>query len=65
MSFNINTATNAELKQEIDNLKKKYHIVQQEAIAKWNELYDLSEQYNKIIQLLNKREGKIDNGTER
>lgn len=62
MSFNINTATNAELRNECDRLQKKYTTLQQDVIEKWKKMYELSEEYTKIKTLLDKREGKA-NGT--
>lgn len=61
MNLNINTATNAELKKEAERLKEEYKKIQQEVIEKWKILYTLSEDYSKITQMLNKREGKVEN----
>lgn len=63
MSFNIQTATNAELKSESERLKVEYAEYQKTATDALQKMFELSEQYVKINELLNKREGRI-NATE-
>lgn len=57
-TFNINTATNFELKEEAKKLSDKYVLLQEDVKKKFSEMVELSEMYNKITELLNKREGK-------
>lgn len=59
----MNTASNAELRRECERLETEYKSLQSEVIAKWKYMYGLSEQYNKIRELLDKREGRTHNGT--
>lgn len=63
MSFNIQTATNAELKEECERLKAEYTHFQTMATDAFEKMYELSDQYIKIKELLDKREGRI-NATE-
>lgn len=63
MSFNIQTATNAELKAECERLKAEYTQFQTTATDAFQKMYELSDQYIKIKELLDKREGRI-NATE-
>lgn len=63
MSFNIQTATNAELKSESERLKAEYAEYQKTATDALQKMFELSEQYVKINELLDKREGRI-NATE-
>lgn len=67
MGFNINTATNAELKQKCEELNKEYKILQADIVEKWEKMFQLSEEYTKIKNLLDKREGRLnvrENNTE-
>ena len=67
MNFNINTATNAELKQKCEELNEEYKVIQADIIEKWGKMIKLSEEYSKIKQLLDKREGRLnvsENNTE-
>jgi uncharacterized membrane-anchored protein YhcB (DUF1043 family) len=57
--FNINTATNAELKDECTKLEKAYKEIQQDVAEKAKIMIELSEDYNKIKAVLDKREGKL------
>lgn len=68
MSFNINTAANAELKQKCEELNEEYKRLQTDVIEKWGRMFKLSEEYSKIKQLLDKREGRLnvsENNTEK
>lgn len=68
MGFNINAATNAELKQKCEELSKEYKILQADIVEKWGKMIKLSEEYSKIKQLLDKREGRLnvsENNTEK
>lgn len=58
MAFNINTATNSELKEEAKKFSDRYTLLQQEIKERFKEMMELSEMYVKITSLLNKREGK-------
>lgn len=59
MSFNINTATNAELKQRCKELDNEYKTLQTDIVEKWGIMFQLSEEYTKIKKLLDKREGRL------
>ena len=64
-NFNWNLASNAQLKEECERLKKEFVRNQEELgkvvskIDEYNEvLVDLSKQYRQVKEILNKREGK-------
>lgn len=65
MDFNMNTASNSELKQECERLDSEYKVLQSEASEKLKRMMELSEQYTKIKELLDKREGRKNNATAR
>lgn len=66
MSFNINTATNDELKREAKRLSEEYKILQTEVRDKFKKMVELSSAYIKITNLLAKRNGKsLNNDTNK
>lgn len=66
MSFNINTATNDELKREANRLSEEYEILQTEVRDKFKKMVELSSAYIKITNLLAKRNGKpLNNDTNK
>lgn len=59
MDFDINTATNSELKNKCEELDKQYKVLQADVVEKWGMMFRLSEEYTKIKKLLDKREGRL------
>ena len=58
MIKDINMATNAELEKEKESLYEDFEKVKAELYNKYVTLQSLSEQYEKIIEEINKRKGK-------
>ena len=50
--------SNNELKQRCDELEKEYKDLQKIINEQVQHLFDLSFEYNKITEIVNKREGK-------
>lgn len=59
IQFNINTATNAELKNECIKLMNEYKELQQKVSEGIKKMVGLSEDYNNIKSVLDKREGRL------
>lgn len=60
MIENINTATNAELEEEMSQLYQKFENVKAEIFNKYMTLQNLSAKYEEIKKIMDKRKGKID-----
>lgn len=58
MLENLNTATNAELEQEMSQLYEKFENVKAEIFNKYMTLQNLSQKYEEIKKIIDKRKGK-------
>lgn len=58
MVMDIKTATNAELENELEVLEESFESVKAEIYSKYIALTKISEEYNKIEEILNQRKGK-------
>ena len=56
--MDIKTATNAELENELEVLEESFESVKAEIYSKYIALTKISEEYNKIEEILNQRKGK-------
>lgn len=54
----LNLATNDELKMMCENLEKEFNDTKIELQKNYNKLTEISNEYNKIKSIINKREGK-------
>lgn len=58
MAIDLNTATNAELEEEINKLSEKFDATKAEIYNKYVLLQHISEQYEEIKKIIDKRNGK-------
>ena len=57
MIIDINTATNEELENELDIINESFEAVKAECYSKYIALTKISEEYEKIKKVLDKRKG--------
>lgn len=58
MAIDLNTATNTELEQEMNLLTEKFDNIKAEIYNKYILLQHVSEQYEEIKKVIDKRNGK-------
>lgn len=58
MIENIEMATNAELEQEVEELRSKYNEAHERFVIAFSEMNEVSQRYEKVKAMLNKRNGK-------